>query len=156
MKLKIYLALATIFFTLNAMRCNNDIFGNSTNLIDIDVENLCRDGENLNTASSPIRKESYTLGIKYIGKDSVEQPYLSFYQDSVLRQKIYCNTQFDARHPAGSDVTKFFVLSPNRKYNGAKLRLIKRPDSGTHSFKICIYRKDGLYIEKDTAPIEFF
>lgn len=156
MKFKIHIALAILFLTLNAMRCDNTIFNTASNLIDINVENLNIDGEYLHITHLPVKKESYTLGIKYIGKDSKEQPYLYYYQDSVIEQKIYCNTRFDAKHPKGSDITKFFTLYPHHEYNGAKLKLTRTPIPGMHSFKVCIYRKDRSCIEKDTDPIEFY
>ena len=156
MKLQVYLTLTIIFLIFSAMKCDRNILESNSHLTDIKVENLEKKGEELVIAQSPTNRSSYTLGIKYIGKLKEEQSYMYYLQDSIVDQKIYCNTQFDSQHPPGTDVTNYFALYPNNDYNGAKLQLKRKPIPGKHSFKVCILKKDGSAIEKNTPLIELY
>lgn len=125
-------------------------------IADIRVDNLNISSDENCISCDSIKRDEYVLGIQYFDSDTKQLPYLSCYQDKVITQKIYCNTNLDEAHPAGSDVTKLFSNFASKKYEGAKLALKCAPRAGMHSFKVCIYRADGSLIEKNTASIKFY
>lgn len=124
-------------------------------LSDIRVDNLNTEKNDICISCDSVVHDKYVLGIQYLGVDQKRLPYFYYCQDTVIKQKIYCNTNLDDKFPAGTDVTRLFNLSPGKNYEGAKFALKHMPKPGIHSFKIRIYFADGSYIEKDTEPVRF-
>lgn len=154
MKIKVYLFITLIFLIFTGMKCD----GGRKSISDlscIKVENLMNDGQTLQLATSVIKQELYTLGVKYLDSDMKEQDYLCYFQRHVVNQKIYSNSQIDPKYPVGSDVTSFFTAYPSSLYIGMKYKLKRKITSGIHSFKVRFYREDGSVVEGDTEPIEF-
>ena len=138
----------------------------------IEAVNIDNAGEKPIVTNSPIKKEAYMVGIKWI-TDNIpsddddkfitgpiqkgEQRYSSV-ADNYLKA-IKCNTQFNSDIPAGKYVSKFFK-EINRNYLPVGINegfvLLVAPDPGEHSFRVEYYIGEELKFFYDTSLIDFF
>ena len=141
-------------------------------LIGIETVNIDNSGEFPLVSASPIKKEAYMLGIRWITDNtpSDDDKYITntikkgenLYRsvsDKYLKA-IKCNTQFNADIPAGKYVSKFFK-EIDRKYLPAGINegfaLLVAPDPGEHSFRVEYYDEgENLVFFHDTQPINFY
>lgn len=138
----------------------------------IEAINIDNSGENPVVSNSPIKKEAYMIGIKWI-TDNVPTDEDDKFITGPIRQReqrygsvadhyqkaIKCNTQFNSDIPAGKYVSKFFK-EINRNYLPVDVDegfvLLVAPDPGEHSFRVEYYKEDELKFYYDTKPINFF
>jgi len=141
-------------------------------LVGIETVNIDNSGELPMVSNSPIKKEAYMLGIKWITDntpsdedDKFITPPISkgehLYSElgSKYSKAIKCNTQFNANIPAGKYVSKFFK-EMDGKYLPSGMDegfvLLVAPDPGTHSFRVEYYQGNQLMFFHDTQPIKFY
>ncbi len=137
----------------------------------IEAVNIDNSGEFPAVSASPIKKEAYMLGVKWIvdntptGDDKFitgpieegEQTYDAIADN--YQKAIKCLTRFNADIPAGTYVSKFFK-EMSRDYLPADVNegfvLLVAPDAGEHSFRVEYYYGGVLEFYYDTPLIEFF
>ena len=176
MKTKIFNLFVVIALSLALVRCDNGMSGWNepvipVELIGIEALNIDNSGELPIISISPIKKEAYMVGIKWITDNTPtdddkfitgpiqkgEHTYNAL-SDKYLKA-IKCNTQFNASIPADSYVSKFFK-EIDRKYLPVDIDegfvLLVAPDTGVHSFRVEYYEGDILKFYYDTEPINFY
>ncbi|NDW12897.1 DUF5034 domain-containing protein [Bacteroides sp. 214] len=138
----------------------------------IEAVNIDNAGEFPLVASSPIKKEAYMLGVKWVTSNVPDDDDDKFITDPIQQgeqtynviasdysKAIKCNTQFNADIPAGKYVSKFFK-EVAREYLPADVNegfaLLVAPDPGIHSFTIEYYLDEELKFSYETSLIEFF
>lgn len=137
----------------------------------IEAVNVDNSGEFPLVTASPVKKEAYMIGIKWVADNTPsdddkfitgpipegEQTYNSIADDYL--KAVKCNTQFNADIPAGKYVSKFFKAI-DRNYLPADVNegfvLLVSPDPGEHSFRVEYYIGEELRFFYDTPTIEFF
>ena len=137
----------------------------------IEAVNIDNSGESPVVSASPIKKEAYMIGVRWIADNTPsdddkfitapirqgEQTYNSIADN--YSKAIKCRTQFNASIPAGKYVSKFFK-EINRNYLPADVNegfvLLVAPDPGEHSFTVEYYLGTELKFSYDTPSIEFF
>ena len=140
-------------------------------LTGIETVNIDNAGEFPIVTNSPIKKEAYMIGIRWItdyviseGDKFVtgyipkgEQMYSSL--SDKYSKAIMCNTNFNASIPAGTYVSKFFK-EIDRRYLPADIDegfvLLVAPDPGEHSFRVEYYEKGELKFFYDTPTINLY
>lgn len=171
-KPKLMLALVAILVA----GCSSDDGWDSpvipVSLVGIEAVNIDNSGEYPVTTNSPIKKEAYMIGIKWItsntpndNDDKFITPPVREWENtygsiaSGYSKAIRCNTQFNPDIPAGKYVSKFFKET-NRKYLPADVDegfvLLVAPDPGEHYFTIEYYSGEELVFSYDTQPVKFF
>lgn len=136
----------------------------------IEAVNIDNSGEFPAVSASPIKKEAYMVGVKWIADNTPtdadkfitgpirqgKQTYSSIADK--YSKAIACLTQFNADIPAGTYVSKFFK-EIDRDYLPADVDegfvLLVAPDPGEHSFRVEYYDKEQLAFSYDTPLIEF-
>jgi|GEM_PF-1460543 len=141
-------------------------------LVGIEAMNIDNSGEFPVISNTPIKKEAYMVGIKWITDNTPSDEDDKFitgpikkgehlYSDLSNRysKAIKCNTQFNANIPEGKYVSKFFK-EIDRKYLPADIDegfvLLVAPDPGLHSFRIEYYEGETLKFFYDTPSINFY
>lgn len=141
-------------------------------LKDIEAVNIDNSGEFPVVTNSPVKKDAYMVGIKWIADNTPDDDDDKFITDPIQKgeqtyssiadnylKAIKCNTQFNADIPAGKYVSKFFK-EIDRNYLPADVNegfvLLVAPDAGTHSFTVEYYVGEELKFSYQTQPIEFF
>jgi hypothetical protein len=137
----------------------------------IEAVNIDNSGEFPTITNSPIKKEAYMLGVKWIADNTPtdddkfitgpiwegEQTYNSIANNYL--KAIMCLTPFNSDIPSGTYVSKFFK-EIDRDYLPADVNegfvLLVAPNAGKHSFRVEYYDGDKLMFSYDTLPIEFF
>lgn len=168
MKTKLCGLLIVLYFLLTATTCEDFSYESdyaNVKLVGIELANLDNTGEFPVIAENSVKKEAYIIGIKYRVVTEIEPLDTVYYNRSIHYNKnlifnqyrdqiqIYCNTDFNTDHPAGSNITKLFTIS--EKYEYDKLLILRRaPQSGIHSFHMH-YNLDSTKIIADTKPIKF-
>ena len=141
-------------------------------LKNIETVNIDNSGEFPVVSASPIKKEAYMVGIRWITDNTPteddnifitgpikrgEQLYSSL--GSKYQKAIKCNTQFNADIPADSYVSKFFK-EIDRNYLPSDIDegfvLLVAPDAGEHSFRVEYYEGKNLVFFHDTPLINFY
>lgn len=157
-KVRLYFILSAIFILNVAMKCEgwDDIEPPTVDISRVDIANVDNAGEKPFISSEPIKKEAYMLGVKYIGDTDDEVSYYAF-KENVRSEKIFCNTDFDAEHPAGSDVTRFFKKTSYTPQGLDYAFLLRKvPQAGTYSFKIVSQISECKIFEASTEPVELY
>ena len=169
--------LLFIAFAAAIAGCSKDLDGWDgsvipVSLVDIEAVNIDNAGELPAVSTSPIKKEAYMVGIKWITENTPsgdsdkfitgpiqkgEQLYSSL--GSKYSKAIRCNTPFNAKIPAGSYVSKFFK-EIDRKYLPADINegfvLLVAPDPGEHSFTVEYYEGGVVRFSHNTPPVNFY
>ena len=119
--------------------------------------------------TEPIKKEAYMIGVRWVtdnsdpdGDQSITGPVEAGkhrYQNIAdgYTRRIYCNTVFNSRNPAGANVSQYFKeikylpMGINEGYV-----LLVAPDAGEHSFKVVLTNKNGDRHEYDTELIKLY
>lgn len=138
-------------------------------LAGIESVNVNNAGEHPFTTTEPIRKEAYMIGVRWIadhadpdGDQSITgavEAGTNRYQDIAVsfKKRIYCNTVFNSRNPAGANVSQYFKEVP---YLPAGINegfvLLVAPDAGDHSFKVVYTNSKGDTLEYDTELIKLY
>jgi hypothetical protein len=141
-------------------------------LVDIEVVNIDNSGELPVISASPIKKEAYMVGIKWITDYDLSDDDDKFITDVIQKgeqtysslsrnysKAIKCNTPFNANIPAGKYVSKFFKeINSNYLPTGIDegFVLLVAPDPGEHSFRVEYYEGDVLKFFHDTPTIIFY
>ena len=167
MKLKMFLGLAIVFFLNTAMGCKED--DAIWKFFSMDIKNINNEGELPLISNDSIRKEAYALDILYMGKDvdsGMDYNRIDFVNctDTIVEQIIFTNNDFDNEYAAGSNITEFFKPiygsfnggSDKKKWHGGTYILTRVPNPGIHSFKVCVYRSNGTFVEKNTTPVKLY
>jgi len=141
-------------------------------LVGIETSNIDNAGELPKISNSPIKKEAYMIGIKWITEHTPSPEYDRFitgpiYEGEQLYSElgnryskaIKCNTQFNANIAAGEYISKFFK-EIDKKYLPDDIDegfvLLVAPDTGTHSFRVEYYEGYEMKFFHDTQPIKFY
>ena len=141
-------------------------------LVGIETVNIDNSGELPAISNSPIKKEAYMVGIKWITEHTPSDEYDKFITGPINRgehlyndlsnrysKAIKCNTQFNATIDSGKYVSKFFK-EIDGKYLPAEIDegyvLLVAPDPGIHSFRVEYYEGYELKFFHDTQPIKFY
>ena len=170
---KIFLFIA---FTIAVMGCKKDSGSNWDNpvipvsLVDIEAVNIDNAGEFPTISASPIKKEAYMIGIKWI-MDYVINDGDKFITGAIRKENtfssagskyskaIICNNQFNSSIPAGTYISKFFKEMES-DYLPADVDegfvLLVAPDAGEHSFRVEYYEGNTLKFFHDTPTINFY
>jgi len=140
-------------------------------LVGIEAVNIDNSGEFPFVSASPIRKEAFMIGIKWITDHVItdddkfitgpiqrgEQTYESLADK--YSKAVKANTPFNSSIPAGTYVSRFFK-EINRNYLPADIDegfvLLVAPDPGEHSFRVEYWQGNTLVFYYDTQPINFF
>ncbi|GAB6012913.1 hypothetical protein [Viscerimonas tarda] len=167
MKAKLLLGLSIVCFLTNALSCKDD--DPMWRLTSIDVKNMNNEGEQPFASDDSIRKEAYAIDILYVGRNldnMTDYSRIDFKncKDTIIEQKILCNTNLDENYLAGSDVTKLFKPlygrfaenSSELKWYGGTFILHHTPQPGIHSFRVCVYLGNGTIIEQNTRPVKLY
>jgi len=170
--MKKYLLWTT--FALAAVGCKRDSWYDSVipvSLVGIEAVNIDNSGEFPFVSASPIRKEAFMIGIKWITDHVItdddkfitgpiqrgEQTYESLADK--YSKAVKANTPFNSSIPAGTYVSRFFK-EINRNYLPADIDegfvLLVAPDPGEHSFRVEYWQGNTLVFYYDTQPINFF
>jgi hypothetical protein len=137
----------------------------------IEAVNIDNSGAFPVISNSPVKKEAYMVGIKWI-TDNTPTDGDKFITGSIQQgehiygsvadnylKAIKCNDQFNSNIPAGKYVSAFFK-EIDRKYLPADINegfvLLVAPDPGEHSFRVEYYIGDDLQFFYDTQPINFY
>ena len=139
-------------------------------LTGIESVNVNNEGQYPFTTTSPVKKEAYMIGVRWItdnsdpnGNQSITGPVgagTNRYQNIAdhYTKRIYCNTIFNSYNPAGTNVSQYFKAVP---YLPAGVNegfvLLVAPTPGDHSFKI-VYTdtNSGESHEYDTELIKLY
>ena len=138
----------------------------------IEAVNIDNSGEKPVVSNSPIKKEAYMVGIKWITDNIPSDDDDKFITGPIEKGKqtyssvadgyqkaIKCNTQFNSDIPAGKYVSKFFK-EINRNYLPVDINegfvLLVAPDPGEHSFRVEYYIGNELKYFYDTSLINFY
>ena len=138
----------------------------------IEAVNIDNSGELPVVSNSPIKKEAYMVGIKWITDNTPSDEDSKFitgpikkgerlYRDlsNKYSKAIMCNTQFNANIPAGKYVSKFFK-EIDRNYLPEDINegfvLLVAPEPGLHSFRVEYYIGEKLQFFHDTPLINFY
>lgn len=141
-------------------------------LVGIEAVNIDNSGEFPIVSASPIKKEAYMVGIKWITDNTPSNDDDKFITGAIPKgehtysglssnysKAIKCNTQFNANIPAGSYVSKFFK-EINSNYLPAEINegfvLLVAPDAGPQSFRVEYYEGEELKFFYDTPTINFY
>ncbi|MDR1156615.1 MAG: DUF5034 domain-containing protein [Bacteroidales bacterium] len=135
----------------------------------IESVNINNAGQYPFTTTEPIKKEAYMIGIRWVtdnsdpdGDQSITGPVNtgeSRYQNIAdnYTKRIYCNTVFNSRNPAGANVSQYFK---EVNYLPAGINegfvLLVAPDAGEHSFRVVYTNEDGEQHEYDTELIKLY
>lgn len=137
----------------------------------IEAVNIDNSGEFPFVTHSPVRKEAYMLGVKWIADNTPDDIDDKFITAPIKKEEstyssiadnyskaIKCNTRFNADIPAGKYVSKFFK-EIDRNYLPTEIDegfvLLVAPDSGVHSFTVEYYIGEELKFSYETSQIEF-
>jgi len=141
-------------------------------LVGIEAVNIDNSGEFPVVSVSPIKKEAYMVGIRWITDNALSDNDDMFITGSIQKgehtynslsdkysKAIKCNDQFNVDIPAGKYVSKFFK-EINKNYLPAGVDegfvLLVAPDPGEHSFRVEYYEGNTLKFYHDTPPINFY
>lgn len=141
-------------------------------LRDIETVNIDNSGEIPVITDSPIKKEAYMVGIRWITDNVPDDDLDKFITDPIQKgehlysmlsagysKAIRCNTRFNSDIPAGKYVSKFFK-EINRNYLPKDVNegfvLLVAPDPGEHSFRVEYYDGEELVFSHDTDLINFY
>ena len=139
-------------------------------LAGIESVNVNNEGRYPLATTEPVKKEAYMIGIRWItdnsdpdGDQSITGPVeagANRYQNIAdnYTKRIYCNTVFNNRNPAGANVSQYFkavTYLPAGVNEG--FVLLVAPDPGDHSFKV-VYTDNstGESYEYDTELIKLY
>jgi hypothetical protein len=137
-------------------------------LAGIESVNVDNAGQHPVITNEPVKKEAYMIGVRWVtdnsdpgGNQSITGPVevgKSLYRDIAngYTRRIYCNTVFNSRNPAGANVSQYFK---EVSYLPAGINegfvLLSAPDPGEHSFKV-VFTKGSDKFEYDTKPIHLY
>lgn len=166
MKRLFYFLLTVIFFLCTAMSCEEEYI-TPMSLVDIELVNIDNSGENMVESDEAIRKEAYVIGLRYLVSDNFKysdgEPHFihnagldeNIYIDNInSNPKIYCLSDFDSEHLAGSDITEFFTFYTNNDSNQNMLLILRKaPHAGSHSFKVEFECTNDTIVSKNTTPV---
>ena len=139
-------------------------------LAGIESVNVNNEGKYPFTTAAPVKKEAFMIGIRWItdnsnpdGDQAITGPIgvgVYSYQNITgnYSKRIYCNTVFNSRNPAGANVSQYFkavTYLPTHIDEG--FVLLVAPDPGDHSFKV-VYTNNGNgdSYEYDTELIKLY
>jgi hypothetical protein len=167
MKAKFLFGLICVFLVISAISCKDD--DPEWRLTTLSVKNMNNAGEQPFLSDDSIPKEAYAVDILYVGwnlDNKADYSRIDFKncKDTVVAQKIICNTALDEKFTAGSDVTELFKPlygmftgnSSSNKWHGGTFILKYVPNRGVHSFKALVYLANGNIIEKSTKPVMLY
>jgi len=161
-------------FLLCAVGCSKDWWNSDeplipVHLVGIESVNVNNEGRYPFTTTEPVKKEAYMIGVRWItdnadpdGNQSITGPIEAgsgLYQNVAKNytKRIYCNTVFNSRNPAGANVSQYFK---EVKYLPAGINegfvLLVAPDPGDHSFKVVYTKNTGERYEYDTELIRLY
>jgi len=138
-------------------------------LAGIESVNVDNAGQYPFITADPIKKEAYMIGIRWItddsnpnGDQSITGPVEvgeSRYRNIAdqYTKRIYCNTVFNSRNPAGANVSQYFkevIYLPAGINEGFVLLVV--PDPGEHSFKVEYINKEGERHTYNTELIKLY
>ena len=138
-------------------------------LAGIESVNVNNEGHYPFTTTEPVKKEAYMIGVRWVtdnsdpdGDQSITGPVeagSNRYQNIAdnYTKRIYCNTVFNSRNPAGANVSQYFkeiTYLPAGVNEG--FVLLMAPDPGDHSFKVVYTNKNGDRYEYDTELIKLY
>jgi len=141
-------------------------------MIDIEAINIDNSGEFPVVSNSPIKKEAYMVGIKWITDNAPTESDSKFITGPIQKgtnlysalgnkysKAIKSNDRFNASVPEGKYISKFFK-EIDRKYLPADINegfvLLVAPDLGEHSFTVEYYEGSVLKFSYSTIPINFY
>ena len=138
-------------------------------LAGIESVNVNNAGQYPFTTIDPIKKEAYMIGVRWVtdnsapdGNQSITGPVevSKIHYENIADQytkRIYCNTVFNSRNPAGANVSQYFkevTYLPAGIDEG--FVLLVAPDTGDHSFKVVYTNNKGDTHEYDTELIKLY
>ena len=155
MRLLIRLLLSIVFILNTAMSCDEDYADTvKVNLIGVEAHNVNNEGQNPVISDMPIKKEAYVIGVRQLTDSEVVHVYDLV--EPIVSETISCNIDIDKEHPAGTDITNFFVRS---YYKGDGLTysyvLRKEIPAGKYSFKLVVATASKVF-ETETTPIDVY
>ncbi|MCL2097969.1 MAG: DUF5034 domain-containing protein [Bacteroidales bacterium] len=157
-----------------AAGCSNDWIDSTeplipVHLIGIESVNVNNAGQYPFTTVDPIKKEAYMIGVRWVtdnadpdGNQEITGPVEAgnnLYQNVAdnFTKRIYCNTVFNSRNPAGANVSQYFKAV---NYLPAGINegfvLLVAPEPGDHSFKVVYTNNSGERYEYDTELIRLY
>lgn len=149
-----FIAVTFIWLSI-AMTCDYDD-SMQIRIDGIESFNINNEGKSPFVTDSAVKREAFLIGIKWITKDRYEDSY-NTKLINIKQKRIFCNTDFDENHPAGSDVSNYFKKARYTPYEideGFVLTTIPQPD--IYSFKIVFICNDDIIFEYDTLPVNLY
>jgi hypothetical protein len=167
MKPNEFLGVAFICLIFGMGACSSD--APVWQLTDLNVKNMNNEGEQPFVSDDSIRKEAYAIDILYVGwnlDNKADYSRIDFRncKDTIVEQKIICNTDLNSEYAAGSDVTGLFRplygtftgSSGSKRWHGGTFILKHIPNPGIHSFKVLVYLANGAIVEKNLKPVKLY
>ena len=138
-------------------------------LAGVESVNINNAGQYPFVTAEPVRKEAYMIGVRWVtdnsdpdGDQSITGPVAAGthrYQNITnnYTRRIYCNTVFNSRNPAGANVSQYFkevTYLPEGINEG--FVLLVAPEPGDHSFKVVYTNSIGESYAYDTELINLY
>lgn len=156
MKIKIVLLIVTIFLINVATTCEKEEDPVYVNLVGINVSNVNNEGKYPTISDERVKKEAYMIGVKYV-TDAKNPKYNYAIKDSIESIKILSNSNIDTEHPAGSDLTNYFIKTTYAPDGINYSLLLKKSISpGVYSFRIILSCTNGKTFDESTNSIELY
>lgn len=170
-KLLFTISCCCLFLLFSAMSCDEDDYIPTSTQIDLtglelsSLNNSGKDPVEITDGRCP--KEAYMLRIVPIF-DKDDEHYDSYELNTpVTAIRIYTLTDFDADHPAGSDVFTLFrtiywavdlslPLTGFYSLYGYRLVLMTYPQPGNYQFRVEFELEDGTIVSEETEMLEFY
>lgn len=170
-KLLFTISCCCLFLLFSAMSCDEDDYIPTSTQIDLtglelsSLNNSGKDPVEITDGRCP--KEAYMLRIVPIF-DKDDEHYDSYELNTpVTAIRIFTLTDFDADHPAGSDVFTLFrtiywavdlslPLTGFYSLYGYRLVLMTYPQPGNYQFRVEFELEDGTIVSEETEMLEFY
>jgi hypothetical protein len=184
MKKYIYLTAAILFMLCAAMKCDEEYFP-SLEMTGIEAVNINNEKAEPVATDEPVKKEAFALQVMYMttdflhyaGQEGGRGNPVPAHTDTIIRNytntkdfihkvvdySIVCNVDFDETHPAGSDVSDYFVPYPDKEKGDSYsstlrtifvLRKVLAP--GIYTFTVRVLLDNGDEFEAASNPIELY
>ncbi|MBK5719632.1 DUF5034 domain-containing protein [Dysgonomonas sp. Marseille-P4677] len=155
MRLIISLLLSVILILNTAMKCDEDYSDPiNVNLIGLEIYNVNNEGQYPIISDEPIKKEAYMIGVKQL-TDGDEPRYYQLVEQ-IETKTISCDIDIDHEHPAGSDITDFFIRTSYKPHDLTYSYVLRKEiPAGTYSFKVIVTTANQVF-ESQTTPIDLY
>lgn len=181
----LHLLFGVLFFLCAAMSCEEgtsvDRESFSGALVDFELTHLDNAGERPQSVTDGrVKKEAYVMKISLLSEpeentSSIDKTRLEYLlTDPIVNIRIFTETNFSEKYPAGADVSSLFYNYPRHMGTGQiadndgsikragetsclfKALVTAPAQSGTYCFRVKLIFKSGDSMEKTTEPLVLY